>query len=98
MDDLVSKVWDWFDEKKLHDPIMQYTKMIEECGELAHELTRGNRDTLEVQDALGDIFVTVIGMCHHLDLDPEVCLAMAYEEIKDRKGKVVDGSFVKEAK
>lgn len=98
MDDLVSKVWDWFDEKKLHDPVMQMVKVQEEIGELAHEISRGHRDTPEVYDALGDSLVTIIGMCHHLDIDPEVCLAMAYEEIKDRKGKVIDGSFVKETK
>ena len=96
MDNLVDKVWDWFEERGLHDVNMQYVKMIEECGELAHELTRGNTDTVEVEDAIGDILVTVIGMCHHLNLEPKRCLDMAYNEIKNRKGKVVNGSFVKE--
>ncbi len=95
MDNLVDNVWNWFEERDLHDYHMQYIKMIEECGELAHELTRGNVDTPEVEDALGDIMVTVIGMCHHLNFDPKECLEMAYNEIKNRKGKVVDGSFVK---
>lgn len=95
MDSLVDKVWDWFEEHDLHDPYMQYIKMVEECGELAHELTRGNTDTVEVEDAIGDILVTVIGMCHHLNLDAKECLEMSYNEIKNRKGKVVNGSFVK---
>jgi hypothetical protein len=31
-----------------------------------------------------------------LKLDPTYCLSLAYDEIKDRKGKMVDGKFVKE--
>lgn len=96
MDDLVSKVWDWFDEKKLHDPVMQMVKVQEEVGELAHEISRGHIATPEVVDALGDTFVTVIGMCHHLNIPVEVALSTAYNEIKDRKGTVLHGSFVKE--
>lgn len=96
MQELINKVWDWFEEKGLSDPIMQYVKMQEECGELAHELTRGRRNTPEVIDALGDILVTVIGLCHHLNINPDYALSVAYNEISHRKGKVIEGSFVKE--
>ena len=74
---------------------MQMVKVQEEVGELAHEISRGRYDTPEVVDALGDIFVTIIGMCHHLDIEPGYALLTAYHEIKDRKGKVINGSFVK---
>lgn len=93
---LTKAVWYWFEDKKLSDPIMQFVKMEEECGELARELTRGRRDSFEVVDALGDILVTVIGLCHHLHIPPEAALSLAYDQIKDRKGEVKDGSFVKE--
>ena len=96
MDDLVQKVWDWFDEKGLNDPVMQMVKVSEEVGELSSEIARGHRDTPEVKDAIGDSFVTLIGMCHHLDQDPKECLEMAYNTIKDRKGKVINNSFVKD--
>ena len=96
MNTLVTLVWEWFERHNLHDPIMQYVKMQEECGELAHELTRGHRKNLEIEDALGDILVTVIGLCHHLGYHPAHVLWDAYYEISKRKGKVVDGSFVKE--
>lgn len=96
MDDLVRKVWIWFDEKDLHDPVMQMVKVQEEVGELAHEISRGHIATPEVVDALGDTLVTIIGMCHHLNVPTEVALFAAYNEIKDRKGKVINGSFVKE--
>lgn len=95
-DELIEKVWGWFDDKGLSDPIMQYAKLNEEVGEIGHELTRGHYSTLEMEDAIGDTMVTLIGMCHHLGLDLNKCLSGAYNEIKDRKGKVVDGSFVKE--
>ena len=98
LNDLTSKIYGWFDEKNLHDPIMQFAKLNEEVGEMAHELTRGNYDTKEMKDSIGDVFVTLVGMAHHLDLDISECIDMAYNEIKDRKGKVVDGSFVKETR
>lgn len=95
MDTLTSLVWEWFEKKGLKDPVMQMVKVQEEVGELAHEITRGHRQSPEIEDALGDILVTVIGMCHHLHYHPAKALATAYNEIKDRKGKVVEGSFVK---
>lgn len=95
MNTLVSLVWEWFEIKGLKDPVMQMVKVQEEVGELAHEITRGHRQTPEVEDALGDIFVTIIGMCHHLRIHPAKALCTAYNEIKGRTGKVVEGSFVK---
>jgi len=95
---LTKKVWEWFDEKGLKDPMVQFVKMEEECGELAHELTRGRTSSREVVDALGGILVTVIGLCHHLHIPPQAALTLAYNEIKDRNGKVINNSFVKEEK
>lgn len=45
---------------------------------------------------MGDIFVTLIILCDQLNLDPVDCLGRAYEKIKDRKGKTVNGVFIKE--
>lgn len=96
MDELVKEVWQWFDEKGLDDPVMQMVKVTEEVGELASEIARHHYDSSEVVDALGDSFVTLIGMCHHLNVSPATALSTAYNEIKNRKGKVINGSFVKE--
>ena len=52
---------------------------------------RGNTK-LEV----GDVFVTLIILCEQLNMDPVDCLARAYEKIKDRKGKTINGVFIKE--
>lgn len=45
---------------------------------------------------MGDIFVTLIILCDQLNLDPVDCLGRAYEKIKDRKGKTINGVFIKE--
>lgn len=96
INDLTVRIYNWFDDKGLHDPVMQFAKLNEEVGEMAHELTRGRKDSEEMKDSLGDVFVTLVGMAHHLDLDLSECINMAYQEIRYRKGKVIDGSFVKE--
>lgn len=96
LDELTDKVWQWFDDKHLDDPVMQTVKVMEEVGELAHEIARHRYDSREVIDALGDTLVTIIGVCHHLNISPATALSEAYNEIKNRKGKVINGSFVKE--
>ena len=45
---------------------------------------------------MGDIFVTLIILCEQLEMDPVDCLARAYEKIKDRTGKTINGVFIKE--
>lgn len=45
---------------------------------------------------IGDTLVTIIVLAHQLDLDVTECLSIAYEEIKNRKGKMINGTFVKE--
>jgi NTP pyrophosphatase (non-canonical NTP hydrolase) len=96
INDLTVRIYNWFNDKGLHDPVMQFAKLNEEVGEMAHELTRGRKDSEEMKDSLGDVFVTLVGMAHHLDLDLSECINMAYQEIRYRKGKVIEGSFVKE--
>lgn len=45
---------------------------------------------------MGDVFVTLIILCEQLNVSPQTCLAMAYDKIKARKGKTINGTFVKE--
>lgn len=45
---------------------------------------------------MGDIFVTLIILCDQLNLEPIECLDRAYNKIKDRKGKTINGVFIKE--
>ena len=51
-----------------------------------------------LKDAIGDTLVTIIVQAHQLDLDVTECLGIAYEEIKNRKGKMINDNFVKETK
>ena len=50
---------------------------------------------MSMKDEMGDIFVTLIILCEQIGIDPEECLSMAYEKIKDRSGKTINGCFVK---
>lgn len=55
-----------------------------------------HKNRTEVIDAIGDITVVLIGFCFQQGLDYEACIESAYHEIKNRKGKVVNGIFVKD--
>lgn len=44
---------------------------------------------------MGDIFVTLIILCEQIGIDPVKCLEMAYEKIKGRSGKTINGQFIK---
>lgn len=44
---------------------------------------------------MGDILVTLIILCKQIGIDPIDCLDMAYKKISKRKGKTIDGVFVK---
>jgi len=63
----------------------------------------GNKQALldqyneEVVDGIGDMLVTIIILAELCGFDPQHCLTVAYDEIKGRKGKMVDGMFVKES-
>ena len=68
---------------------------MEEAGELAAGLAR--QDESKVIDSIGDMVVVLTIMAEMYDFNIEGCIEAAYDEIKDRKGKMVDGVFVKEA-
>ena len=72
----------------------QFLKVAEELGELAAGMARQRED--EIVDALGDVFVTLVILSHQLGWRPEVALEVAYNEIKNRTGKTVNGVFIKD--
>lgn len=96
MNDLIKNVNQWFVDRDLAegDGLGQLQKLHEEVYELA-EARIVNDFSAEV-DAIGDITVVVIGYCLQRGLDFEQCLESAYNEIKGRTGKVVNGVFVKD--
>ena len=76
-------------------PRKQMDKLNEECSELYEGILDNDID--DIKDAIGDIQVVLAVMCCQLGIDIDECREIAWEEIKDRKGKMVDGVFVKEA-
>lgn len=72
----------------------QFMKVTEELGELAEGINKDKPQ--QVKDSLGDVLVTLILLSEDLGLNLLDCLNSAWNEIKDRKGEVKDGSFVKE--
>ena len=73
----------------------QFLKLIEEIGELAAGLAR--KDQVKVMDGIGDAVVVLTIMAEQMGFSIEACIEMAWDEIKDRKGRMIDGVFVKEA-
>lgn len=104
-EDLKDKVLSWADDKDLlhaENAPKQFMKFIEEVFEFKTEFDDKKRfppECLEIEDMeleMGDIFVTLIILCEQIGIDPVECLSMAYEKIKNRSGKTINGCFVKE--
>jgi len=70
----------------------QYLKLIQEAGELSDSLCKEK----DIRDDVGDMMVVLINIMVRNNLTMRECLAVAYDDIKDRKGKMIDGIFVKE--
>lgn len=91
-----NKIEKWAIERNLHlsDYNKQTLKLTEEVGELASSILKDNLE--ETIDAIGDIYVVLVILCQQLDLNIDACIQHAYNQIKDRKGKLVNGTFIKE--
>lgn len=92
---LVEQVEQWSKNKGLDtgNPDRQALKFYEETGEVAAALSRGNLEDLK--DGIGDTIVTLIILAQQHDMTLEECLQCAYDEIKGRSGKIINGTFVK---
>ena len=97
MDELIQNVKEWANAKGLlkeENSQAQMLKVLEEVGETAGAMLK--KKDIEIIDGLGDSFVTLIILCYQLGLEPKECLESAWNEIKDRKGKTVNGTFIRE--
>ena len=86
----------WATEKGIYktgDSRTQYVKLMEEAGELAQALLKN--DETEVIDAIGDMVVVLTNLAKLRGHNIEDCVASAYSVIKDRQGKMINGTFVK---
>jgi len=71
----------------------QYVKLMEEAGELAAALL--NKDAYEIKDAIGDIVVVLTNLAALEGMQIENCIDAAYNEIANRTGTMLNGTFVK---
>lgn len=97
MNNLIQQVEKWSTDKGLDkaNPDRQALKFYEEAGEVAAALSRDDKEAL--MDGIGDTVVTLIILAQQHNMTLERCLQYAYDEIKDRKGKLINGTFVKES-
>ena len=94
--DRFQKIRDWADERGLYDKgdtKTQFCKLMEEAGELGRAILK--EDDMEFMDAIGDMVVVLTNMAMLGGTSIETCIDAAYDEIKNRKGKMVNGTFVK---
>ena len=76
------------------DSKTQCLKTVSEVGELADAVAKGEG----LHDHIGDIIVTMILLCELNGICIDDCIEVAWEEIKNRKGKMQNGTFVKDVK
>lgn len=96
MEELVNKIAQWHHDRNLIDGSTdkdQYMKLIQEAGELSDNICKGR----DISDDIGDMMVVLINIATRNNLTITECLEAAYNDIKDRKGRMVDGVFVKES-
>ena len=106
--ELKQKIVKWGEDRNIFEfstPIKQLHKTQEELDETMQALVqfadaktdKAKQDAIEaIIDGIGDMGVTLLMLCHKMDVDFIECLASAYDVIKDRKGKMINGLFVKE--
>ncbi len=87
----------WADERGLYekgDPKTQYIKLMEETGEIGRAILK--EDTAEIIDGIGDAVVVLTNLAELVGVPIEDCIQEAYNVIAKRKGKMINGTFVKD--
>lgn len=86
----------WVHARNIHtaQPKDQFLKVVEEVGEIGAGLARGDKEL--IMDAVGDTYVTLVALCETMEISIDECIDMAYDTIKDRTGRLVDGVFIKD--
>ena len=97
-DDRFKLIRNWAKARGLYakgDTKTQFCKLMEEAGELGRSILKD--DQVEFVDAIGDMVVVLTNLAHLGNTTIEACIDAAYAEIKNRKGKMQNGTFVKKA-
>lgn len=101
--DLIAKINEWAISHGLDkgNPKIEWMKVTEEVGEIRDVFLKPHDfddPELALKDAIGDSIVTLVVLCLQLGYDVEECLKIAYNNIKDRQGVMINDNFVKEVK
>ena len=99
-EELHEAIIQWAEDRNMIKPdrltgLAQLAKVTEELGELSAGINKNDED--KTKDSLGDIMVTLIILAQDLNFDLLDCLNGAYRVIQNRKGKTINGVFVKES-
>jgi NTP pyrophosphatase (non-canonical NTP hydrolase) len=92
----IELITSWHHDRNLIEgstDIAQFAKLIQEAGELSDSICKGK----DVSDDIGDMIVVLINIAERNGLSISTCLGKAWGDIKDRKGEMRNGVFVKEA-
>tara|TARA_B100001778_G_C18598788_1_gene636146 strand:- start:15 stop:455 length:441 start_codon:yes stop_codon:yes gene_type:complete len=95
LEQLSNKVVQWHHDRNLIEGSSdkdQTLKLLQELGELSDSVCKGK----DIKDDIGDMLVVMLNITTRNGVSLEDCLARAWQDIKDRKGRMVDGIFVKE--
>lgn len=98
IESLETAVIKWAEDRGIFEkatPASQWEKTHEEVLELIEGIVKNDRR--EIEDAIGDTVVTLIIQARMHGLSLGQCLATAYDQIKNRTGKMINGVFVKDA-
>ena len=88
---------EWANKRGLYkngDPKTQALKLVEEVGETCRAILK--EDRAEAIDGIGDCVVVLTNLAELLEMRIEDCIREAYNEIKDRTGKMDNGTFKKD--
>ena len=107
---LEKKIVQWAEDKGILEgstPVKQNEKTLEEVIETRDALVQmeyanslGYDSKIiqrEIEDGIGDTIVTLIILAKMTGTDIESCLALAWDEIENRTGRIIGGKFVKDA-
>lgn len=78
--------------------LVEWMKVTEEVGEIRDVFLKPHDfadPEWSLKDAIGDSIVTLVVLCLQLGYDVEECLTIAYNDIKDRQGVMIDDNFIK---
>ena len=97
IDGTLAKIVAWAEARNLikgSSAQAQCVKLGEEFGELCSGIAKNKPEV--IADSIGDMVVVLTILAEQCSLDFAECVELAYEQIKDRKGRMENGMFIKE--